>query len=78
MVEFIGLRPGEKLYEELLDESEKRVPTFHDKLHIAVPKSPSAGDMDENIALLEKAVDDYSVEDVISVIKKIVPSYKAG
>lgn len=76
MVEFIGLRPGEKLYEELLDETEQRMPTFHDKLHIAVPRVSSAEDMDENIALLEQAVDDYSAEEVIRVIKKIVPSYR--
>jgi len=34
-IEFIGLRPGEKLYEELLNDSETTIPTNHDKITIA-------------------------------------------
>ncbi len=43
-IEFTGLRPGEKLYEELFDESETMVPAFHEKLKIAIPSNvPSPG-----------------------------------
>jgi FlaA1/EpsC-like NDP-sugar epimerase len=41
-IEFVGLRPGEKLYEELLADDELTMPTPHEKLRIAKARKPAA------------------------------------
>jgi FlaA1/EpsC-like NDP-sugar epimerase len=80
-IEFIGLRPGEKLYEDLFDESERIVPTFHDKLMIAVPEVPSMPVLFRHISEFEKAVQNHAVDDIVPIIQSIVPnftSYSSG
>ena len=74
-IEFIGLRPGEKLYEELFDESERIVPTFHDKLMIAVPQVPSMPVLFRHISEFEKAVQNQAVDDIVPIIQSIVPNF---
>ena len=74
-IEYTGLRPGEKLYEELFDISEKAIPTFHDKIRIAVPDAPSFSDMSKYIAELEHIVENYTMHKVISTIQQIVPNF---
>ncbi len=74
-IKFIGLRPGEKLYEELFDKSEKMAPTFHEKLNIAMPEVPSVEVLNGHLAAFERLVDTYASEKVISEIRKIVPSF---
>ncbi|VAX34156.1 UDP-N-acetylglucosamine 4,6-dehydratase [hydrothermal vent metagenome] len=76
-IEFTGLRPGDKLCEELFDESEKIMPTFHDKLRIALPQNvPSMVELSQHISRLRHIVESNSVDDVIPEIKKIVPGFK--
>lgn len=75
-IEFTGLRPGEKLYEELFDKSEKIIPTSHKKIMIAVPEVPSMTDIANSFSDLELAVQMYSIDDVIPIIQKIVPNFK--
>lgn len=76
-IEFTGLRPGEKLYEELFDVSEKIIPTFHEKLSIAVPQNaPSMVELSQHISVLKHIVKNNSVSDVIPEIQKIVPNFK--
>lgn len=75
-IEFTGLRPGEKLYEELFDRSEKIIPTSHKKIMIAVPEVPSMTDIAISFSDLELAVQIYSIDDVIPIIQKIVPNFK--
>lgn len=77
-IKFIGLRPGEKLYEELFDKSENMAPTFHEKLKIALPEAPSAEVLNDHLAELERCVNEYSAEELISEIQKIVPSFSGG
>ena len=75
-IEFIGLRPGEKMSEELFDESEKILPTFHKKILMAVPEIPSKQYLRDCCSDLECCVQDYSVHKAIIAIQKIVPNFK--
>jgi FlaA1/EpsC-like NDP-sugar epimerase len=74
---YSGLRPGEKLYEELFDDSENIIPTSHEKLRIAVPDAvPSMDDLNTCISQLERIVSDNLIEELVPVIQSIVPNFK--
>lgn len=76
-IKFTGLRPGEKLYEELFDESEKMMPTFHDKLRIAMPTQiPSKEVLDSHLYALERIAFTNEVDKLIPEIQRIVPSFR--
>lgn len=71
-IEYTGIRPGEKLYEELLTAEEGTNATRHEKIFVADIKSVDAKQFKERITALKKAVHD---DDVIKILKKMVPSY---
>jgi FlaA1/EpsC-like NDP-sugar epimerase len=75
-VTFTGLRPGEKLYEELFDESERMLPTFHTKLMMAAPEVPSVAILDQSLADFERIVRNYSPDEVEEAVRKIIPNFK--
>ncbi|MDZ4712106.1 MAG: nucleoside-diphosphate sugar epimerase/dehydratase [bacterium] len=70
-----GLRPGEKLYEELFIEGEIYEKTIHEKILIATNASHFISDnFDENLeALLSRKYDDRDT--IISMLKRLVPEY---
>jgi FlaA1/EpsC-like NDP-sugar epimerase len=74
-IEITGLRPGEKLYEELLGDSENDVPTYHPKIKIAnVQEYEATYVVDE----FEKLSNTYKSEDhlqLVSQIKSMVKEY---
>jgi FlaA1/EpsC-like NDP-sugar epimerase len=74
-IEFTGLRPGEKLYEELLADGESTLPTPHPKLRIA---KPSAAPDEQWLADLEQwlSVPSRSEADVKQGLKARVPEYQ--
>jgi FlaA1/EpsC-like NDP-sugar epimerase len=76
-IEYTGLRPGEKMYEELFDESEKTIPTSRAKLRIAVPTPPSMEDLNEVISKLKRIVKNNCADEVIPTIQKIVHNFKS-
>lgn len=53
-IEFTGLRPGEKLYEELLADDENTLPTTHEKLRIAQARSADSAWLEQLLTWLEK------------------------
>lgn len=74
-IEFTGLRPGEKLYEELLADAEETLPTPHEKLRIARPRSVPEGLYEDVLAWVrsEAPLDD----DVVRAgLKRWVPEYE--
>ena len=77
-VKFTGLRPGEKLYEEVLNDLEGTKPTFHEKIRIAEVREYDyeqvCKDIDELIAI-SKRYDDMAT---VKKMKAIVPEYKSN
>lgn len=72
---FTGLRPGEKLYEELLNKSEMVIPTYHDKIKISSviyhPYQIVQEKIEELLALAQRN-DDY---EIVRKMKEIIPDY---
>ena len=77
-VKFTGLRPGEKLYEEVLSEMEGTKPTFHEKIRIADVREC---DFDQVKADIESLIDiskQYDDMATVGKMKAIVPEYKSN
>ena len=72
-----GLRPGEKLYEELLMAEEGLVSTKHDKIFITQPMHLEEDELNEKLDELGsiKYNEDYSIEKVKEVMANVVPTY---
>lgn len=74
-IEYTGLRPGEKLYEEVLTECSETLPTYHPKIVIAKEKERCKFSKNE---ILEHLTDfqSKSRKDTVLLIKKLVPEYQ--
>ena len=75
MIEFTGLRPGEKLYEELLMGEEGLENTENDLIHVGKPIEFDEEWFSERLANLKAVMYDDSI-DIRSLIHEIVPTYK--
>ena len=75
-IKFTGLRPGEKLYEELLADKENTLPTYNEKILIA--KSSFQFDNSKKILLnnLSEQINSYDVDRSMKTLKELVPEYK--
>ncbi|MBO6160757.1 MAG: polysaccharide biosynthesis protein [Bacteroidales bacterium] len=77
-IKYIGLREGEKLYEEVLNEMEGTKPTFHEKIRIAQVREY---DYDEVVKEIDELVDIAKQFDNMATVRKmkeIVPEYKSN
>jgi FlaA1/EpsC-like NDP-sugar epimerase len=75
---FTGLREGEKLYEELLNNRENTIRTHHEKIMIAkVPKS-SYQEVNNYIELFNDLVYDRNELKCVALMKELVPEYKSN
>lgn len=75
-IQFIGLRPGEKLYEELLADRENTSETRHEKIMIGNATSPFTDE--ELLSLSEKlseAIGKYQHREALNLLKTMVPEY---
>ena len=74
-IKIIGLRPGEKLYEELLTDCSKTLPTHHEKILIA---EEERGDFTQVLADINGlVVQEEPVNNLVFCMKKIVPEFKS-
>ena len=76
-IKFIGLRPGEKLYEEVLSNEENTIPTGHDKIRVAKVREYKREEVlgaYDRLAELALAV---KVEDSVRLMKQVVPEFKS-
>lgn len=76
-IKVVGLRPGEKLYEELLNDSATTLPTHHEKIMIAQDIHEDYEFISEQIEELKKRATAYLVIDTVATMKKIVPEFKS-
>lgn len=74
-IEFTGLRPGEKLYEELLMSEEGLTDTSHEKIFIGKPISINVEKCKMNLEFLKAIVDKERVELIDIIMRELVPTY---
>lgn len=76
-IEIVGLRKGEKLYEELLMAEEGLIKTLHEKIMISKISAPADEDISKMMKRLKEVVEtkDETREDVKNVIKEFVPTF---
>ncbi len=73
-IRFTGLRPGEKLYEELLMQEEGLRETVHQKIFVGQPIEMSAEELAEKLSVLEKVLS-ADVETIKRTLEEVVPTY---
>ena len=76
-IKIVGLRPGEKLYEELLNDSAKNLATHHEKITIAVEVCDEFNIVNQQIEELIQIAIKGDQNEIVSKMKKIVPEYKS-
>lgn len=72
-----GLRPGEKLYEELLNDKEKTMATRHNKIMIAKVRVYDYDDVASHLATLKDCTEHGDYHDIVAEMKRIVPEFKS-
>ena len=77
-IKYTGLRPGEKLYEELLNTDENTLPTHHPKILIAKVNSPSFAYMELQILEIERLLKEGDNNNLVALIKEVIPEYKSN
>ena len=74
-IKYTGLRDGEKLYEEVLSESEATKPSFHEKIRIACVREYDWSDVSREIDALIAQFHTYDDMAVVASMKRLVPEY---
>lgn len=77
-IEFTGLRPGEKLYEELLNNQENTLPTHHPKIMIAQVKEYHYEDINLHLNELIRLSNSYQDRKVVAKMKEMIPEFKSN
>ena len=77
-IEYTGLREGEKLYEEVLNELENTKPTFHEKIRIAQVREYDYEDVCRAIDDLVETAKHFDNMETVRKMKQIVPEYKSN
>lgn len=75
---FTGLRDGEKLFEELLNQSENTIPTHHDKIMIAKVQEYRYPEINSFIELFNDLINDKNELKMVALMKELVPEYRSN
>jgi FlaA1/EpsC-like NDP-sugar epimerase len=76
-VEFTGLRDGEKLYEEVLNDAEHTLPTVHPKIMVAQVREYDYDEVCQWIDELVRVSHEFNNMETVRQMKRIVPEYKS-
>lgn len=74
-IKVTGLRPGEKLYEELLLNKETSVVTAHKKIHVEIPEEKALIDLDKHLKKLDEVSHQEDIETIRKALEEVVPTY---
>ncbi|MFT4600272.1 MAG: FlaA1/EpsC-like NDP-sugar epimerase [Arenicella sp.] len=77
-IKITGLRPGEKLFEELLTNEENTVPTHHPQILIAKVREYNFKEISEKISELTAMFDSQDNEEIVKLMKYIVPEFRSN
>ncbi len=78
-IKYTGLRPGEKLHEELLNTAENTIPTYHDQILIAKVREYDSAEVQENIKKIITLVQSGKQESMlVALMKKMIPEYRSN
>ena len=77
-IQYTGLREGEKLYEEVLNELEGTKPTFHEKIRIAEVREYDYDKVSKDLEELVDIAKQYDNMAIVKKMKEIVPEYKSN
>lgn len=75
---FTGLRDGEKLFEELLAQSEDTIPTHHEKIMIAKVREYAYPEVNNYIELFYDLVNDRNELKMVALMKELVPEFRSN
>lgn len=76
-IEYTGLRPGEKLYEEVLANSENTEPTSHDRIRIAKVREYPYQDALQTVDELTQLAAAVNIPEMVKLMKRTVPEFKS-
>ncbi|MGB3223291.1 MAG: polysaccharide biosynthesis protein, partial [Desulforhopalus sp.] len=74
-IQYTGLRPGEKLYEELITEGEGIVPTKHEKIMVLQGDTKPKEEMDNLLGRLARSATIHDARGIKEVLHDIIPEY---
>jgi FlaA1/EpsC-like NDP-sugar epimerase len=75
-IKFIGLREGEKLYEELITEGEGIVETSHEKIMVLRGESSSCSDLQKHLTHLLDNANTHKGQGIKAILQQLIPEYK--
>jgi len=76
-IEFTGLRPGEKLYEEVLATKENTIPTSHERIFVAKAREYPDSDACSVVSHLTAFAMKVTIPDMVRLMKKTVSEFKS-
>tara|TARA_B100000676_G_scaffold249688_1_gene253875 strand:+ start:25 stop:1719 length:1695 start_codon:yes stop_codon:yes gene_type:complete len=77
-INFTGLRPGEKLFEELLHDSESSIQSAQEGVLVAATRIVDLKEINENLDKMELALEKNNIKELNDIIRHCVPEYKPG